>query len=166
MAEAHSQTIPLVITGLTDAGVTEFIRAISDIQVISGKGMDFGYFDVDALHLVLLGMAYTLGFNKSWNSLVENVLGGVLLVDSTKPEMFPQAKLIHENFVGHHLSVVVAVNKHDLAGESSIEKLREALGIDDPIKIVPYNATDREKVKYVLLELCYSILNSIENGNP
>jgi signal recognition particle receptor subunit beta len=57
---------------------------------------------------------------------------------------------------------VVAANKQDLPEAWELEDLRIALRLDPAIKLLPCTATNREKVKSVLLELLYSILAEME----
>jgi hypothetical protein len=57
---------------------------------------------------------------------------------------------------------VVAANKQDRPDAWSPEDLRIALKIDPKVKVLPCVATDKEKVKAVLLELLYSILEVME----
>jgi signal recognition particle receptor subunit beta len=57
---------------------------------------------------------------------------------------------------------VVAANKQDHEEAWSIEDLRIALRLAPEVKLIPCVATDREKVKNVLLELLYSILAEME----
>jgi hypothetical protein len=45
-----------------------------------------------------------------------------------------------------------------------VDDMRHALRLDPKVKFVPCIATDRESVKAILLELLYSILNEMENG--
>jgi len=57
---------------------------------------------------------------------------------------------------------VVAANKQDNEEAWSIDDLRIALRLAPEVKLISCVATEREKVKTVLLELLYSILAEME----
>lgn len=174
------QTVKMVVTGPFSAGKTEFIRSISEIDVVSTErkitteaervkdgttvAMDFGRITVDDdLVLYLFGTPGQRRFDFMWEILSEGMLGFVVLIDSVRPETFREAKHVLEIFRGYAATpYVVAANKQDLADAWSPEDLRIALKIDSSIKVLPCVATDKEQVKHVLLELLYSILEIME----
>jgi signal recognition particle receptor subunit beta len=91
------------------------------------------------------------------------MLGFVVMVDSTKPETFREAKRILETFEGYAATpYVVAANKQDMEDAWEPEDLRIILRLKPEVKILPCVATDKESVKNVLLELLYSILEQID----
>jgi signal recognition particle receptor subunit beta len=59
----------------------------------------------------------------------------------------------------------VAANKQDIPEAWSVEDLRIALKLDPSVRCIPCVASDKEKVKPVLLELLNSILQEIESGD-
>jgi signal recognition particle receptor subunit beta len=59
---------------------------------------------------------------------------------------------------------VVAANKQDKKEAWDIEDLRHVLRLDAKVKLLPCIARDRDSVKTILLELLYSILSEMENG--
>ncbi len=173
------QTVKMVVTGPFSAGKTEFIRSISEIDVVSTErkisdatsrvkkettvAMDFGRISVDEnLVLYLFGTPGQKRFDFMWEILSEGMLGFVVLVDSVRPETFREARRILDIF-RHYASTpyVVAANKQDLEDAWPPEDLRIALKIDPRIKLLPCVATDKESVKGVLLELLYSILETV-----
>ena len=176
------QTVKMVVTGPFSAGKTEFIRSISEIDVISTErkisseaervkeettvAMDFGRITVDQdLVLYLFGTPGQRRFDFMWEILSEGMLGFVVLIDSVRAETFREAKHILEIFRSYAPTpYVVAANKQDLSDAWSPEDLRIALKIDSDIKVLPCVATDKEQVKNVLLELLYSILAGMEEG--
>jgi small GTP-binding protein len=177
------QTVKMVITGPFSAGKTEFIRSISEIDVISTErkissetervkeettvAMDFGRITVDDdLVLYLFGTPGQRRFDFMWEILSEGMLGFIVLIDSVRPETFREAKHILEIFRSYAPTpYVVAANKQDLPDAWSSEDLRIALKIDSNVKVLPCVATDKEQVKNVLLELLYSILEIMEEGS-
>jgi len=174
------QTVKMVVTGPFNSGKTQFIQSVSEIDVVSTErkisseaervkesttvAMDFGRITVDAdLVLYLFGTPGQKRFEFMWEILSEGMLGFVVMVDSTRPETFREAKSILETFRAYAPTpYVVAANKQDNDEAWSIEDLRIALRLAPEVKLIPCVATDRERVKNVLLELLYSILAEME----
>ncbi len=176
------QTVKMVITGPFSSGKTEFIRSISEIDVVTTErgitsetekaikesttvAMDFGRITVDDdLVLYLFGTPGQRRFDFMWEILAEGMLGFVVMVDSTKPETFREAKSILETFRAYAPTpYVVAANKQDNTEAWNTDDLRIALRIEDGVKLLPCVARDKESVKTVLLELLYSILEEMES---
>ena len=174
------QFVKMVITGPFNSGKTEFIRSISEIEVVSTErdisseverikdqttvALDFGRITVDDdLVLYLFGTPGQRRFDFMWEILSEGMLGFVVMVDSTKPETFREAKSILETFRAYAPTpYVVAANKQDMDDAWVPDDLRIALRIEDGIKLLPCVATDKESVKNVLLELLYAILEEMD----
>jgi hypothetical protein len=177
------QTVKMVVTGPFSAGKTEFIRSVSEIDVVSTErrvsatsektvkesttvAMDFGRITVDDdLILYLFGTPGQKRFDFMWEILSEGMLGFIVMVDSTRPETFREARSILETFRAYAPTpYVVAANKQDKKDAWEPEDMRHALRLDPKVKFLPCIATDRESVKSVLLELLYSILAEMEGG--
>src|SRR3989304_1813668 len=174
------QTVKVVVTGPFSSGKTQFIRSISEIDVVATErkisseaekikdsttvAMDFGRITVDAeLVLYLFGTPGQKRFDFMWEILSEGMLGFVVMVDSTRPETFREAKSILETFRAYAPTpYVVAANKQDLPEAWERDDLRIALRLDPHVKLLSCTATNKEKVKEVLLELLYSILAEME----
>jgi small GTP-binding protein len=172
------QTVKMVVTGPFNAGKTEFISSISEIEVVSTErritditsrikkettvAMDFGRITVDEdLVLYLFGTPGQKRFDFMWEILSEGMLGFIILVDSVRPETFREARRILNIFRGYATTpYVVAANKQDMEDAWAPEDLRIALKIRPEIKLLPCVATDKESVKNVLLELLYGILET------
>ena len=93
------------------------------------------------------------------------MLGFIVMVDSTRPETFREARSILETFRAYAPTpYVVAANKQDRPDAWDMEDMRLALRLDPKVKLLPCVATDKETVKNVLLELLYSILAEMEAG--
>jgi signal recognition particle receptor subunit beta len=98
-----------------------------------------------------------------WEILSEGMLGFIVMVDSTRPETFREARSILETFRAYAPTpFVVAANKQDMEDSWEIEDVRHALRLDKETKLLPCVATERETVKKVILELLYSILEGME----
>ena len=176
------QAVKMVVTGPFSAGKTQFIQSVSEIDVVSTErkissdaekikdsttvAMDFGRITVDdELVLYLFGTPGQKRFDFMWEILSEGMLGFVVMVDSTKPETFREAKSILETFRAYAPTpYVVAANKQDRPDAWEVDDLRIALRLDPAIKLLPCVATNKETVKTVLLELLYSILAEMETA--
>lgn len=174
------QTVKMVVTGPFNAGKTEFIRSISEIDVVSTErkvsseaeqikemttvAMDFGRISVDkGLVLYLFGTPGQKRFNFMWEILSEGMLGFVVLVDSTRPETFREARRILETFRAYAPTpYVVAANKQDRQDAWDVEDMRIALRLDSSVKLIDCVATNKENVKTILLELLYTILADMD----
>jgi len=175
------QTVKIVVTGPFSSGKTEFIRSVSEIDVVSTErkittdaekiketttvAMDFGRITVDEdLVLYLFGTPGQRRFDFMWEILSEGMLGFIVMVDSTRPETFREARSILETFRAYAPTpYVVAANKQDRPDAWDVDDMRVSLRIDPKIKILPCVARKRESVKTVLLELLYGILAEMEH---
>jgi signal recognition particle receptor subunit beta len=128
--------------------------------------MDFGRITVDDdLVLYLFGTPGQKRFDFMWEILSEGMLGFIVMVDSTRPETFREARSILETFRAYAPTpYVVAANKQDKPDAWDADDMRHALRLDSQVKLLPCTATSRDAVKAVLLELLYSILAEMERG--
>ena len=173
------QSVKVVVTGPFNAGKTTFIKAVSEITVLSterqisdassgGSGettvaMDFGRITIsDDVVLYLFGTPGQQRFSFMWETLSEGMLGFVVLVDSLEDGSIKEAVAMMEFFTGmSDVPFVVAANKVAVDDVATLSTLRSRLGLDEGIPLVPCDARDRESVKGVLLGLLYRILDSM-----
>jgi signal recognition particle receptor subunit beta len=142
-------------------------KITSEAEKIKGSttvAMDFGRITIDEeLVLYLFGTPGQRRFDFMWEILSEGMLGFVVLVDSARPETFQEAKRILNTFRTYAPTpYVVAANKQDHPDAWEPDDLRIALRIDPKVKLLPCVAVDKDSVKEVLLELLYTILDSID----
>ncbi len=174
------QAVKIVVTGPFNSGKTQFIRTISEIEVVSTErkitdefravkeqttvAMDFGRITIDEdLVLYLFGTPGQRRFDFMWDILSEGMLGFVVMVDSTSPQTFREARYILDVFRRYaRTPYVVAANKQDLPDAWPPEDIRIALRLNSNVKVIPCVATDKESVKRVLLELLYLVLEVLE----
>jgi len=174
------QTVKIVVTGPFNSGKTEFIRAVSEIEVVSTErkisaeaekikesttvAMDFGRITVDQdLILYLFGTPGQRRFDFMWEILSEGMLGFIVMVDSTRPETFREARSILQTFRAYAPTpYVVAANKQDRPDAWDLEDMQVALRLDPNIKLLPCTARKKDSVKNVLLELLYNILEEMD----
>jgi uncharacterized protein len=177
------QTVKMVVTGPFNSGKTEFIQSVSEINVVSTErkissaaervkntttvAMDFGRITVDQdLVLYLFGTPGQKRFDFMWEILSEGMLGFIVMVDSTRPETFREARSILETFRAYAPTpYVVAANKQDLPDAWDLEDIRLALRLSSNVKLLPCVAKKKQAVKTVLLELLYTILAEMEAGS-
>jgi small GTP-binding protein len=173
------QSVKVVVTGPFNAGKTTFIKAVSEITVLSterqvsdasgaGHGettvaMDFGRITVsDDVVLYLFGTPGQQRFSFMWETLSEGMLGFVLLVDSTSEDSIKEAVEMIGFFTGmSDVPFVVAANKVAADDTDKLASVRTRLGLSSDVPLLPVDARDRESVKGVLLGLLYRILDSM-----
>jgi small GTP-binding protein len=176
------QTVKMVVTGPFSSGKTQFIQTVSEIDVVATErkisseserikdtttvAMDFGRITVDDdLVLYLFGTPGQKRFDFMWEILSEGMLGFIVMVDSSRPETFREARRILETFRAYAPTpYVVAANKQDLSDAWDPDDMRIALRLSPEVKLLPCIATDKESVKNALLELLYSILERMEES--
>jgi small GTP-binding protein len=168
----------MVISGAVNAGKSEFIRSISEIEVVSTErkatdetrllkkettvAMDFGRITIaNDLVLHLFGTPGQRRFDFMWEILAEGALGLIVVVDSTRPETFRETTRIVEFFNEMRPApYIIAANKQDKDTAWSPDELRLALRLPEHVKVVPCIAKERESCKNVLLELLYEIMET------
>ena len=173
------QSVKVVVTGPFNAGKTTFIKAVSEITVLSterqisaaaGEGdgettvaMDFGRITVsDDVVLYLFGTPGQARFSFMWETLSEGMLGFVLLVDSDAPQSYEDARQMIAFFTEmSDVPFVVAANKVAPDDEDMLRRVRKNLMLSDETPLLPVDARNRESVKAVLLGLLYEILKSM-----
>jgi small GTP-binding protein len=172
------QILKLLVTGDVDAGKTEFIRTISEIDIVSTDArttdeyaelkdettvaMDFGRLTIaENLVLHLYGTPGQERFDFMWDILSKGILGFVVLVDSSRPKTFIQARRIIDFFhdaTEGQCPYVVAANKQDISGGFTLEDVKTILSLPENIPVVPCVALDHEYVKNVIIGLCEAVL--------
>lgn len=160
--------LKVVVTGAFNCGKTQFIKSISEIEVISTEkkntvpefaaikeettvAMDFGKVTKGGDKVFIFGTPGQQRFDFMWEALSENMLGFIVLVDSCDPERFDEAKQIIKFFSDIlEEPYVVAANKQDKEGAISSEDLRKELNLDKDEIVLPCNALDKKSAEAVL----------------
>lgn len=173
------QSAKVVVTGPFNAGKTTFIKAVSEITVLSTErqvsdtsgetpgettvAMDFGRITVsDDVVLYLFGTPGQSRFSFMWETLSEGMLGFVLMVDATEPQTFEDARAMIDFFTQmSDVPFVVAANKVDPEDVQRLQQVRSDLELDANVPLLPVDARQRDSVKAVLLGLLYEILESM-----
>jgi small GTP-binding protein len=172
--------VKIVVTGPFSAGKTTLIRTISEITVLSTEkditdhtksrkaettvAMDFGRITIDRdLVLYLFGTPGQDRFDFMWEILGEGMLGYILLLDSSRQDSLDEAVGILAAFRKMaRVPFVVALNRSAGISPDDEQQVRDVLGLDEEVAVVPCDATDRESVKAVLLALLYSVVDSLD----
>jgi small GTP-binding protein len=171
------QQIKVVVTGPFGAGKTQFIKTISEIDVVTTErnvsvserrelkdqttvAMDFGTTTINKdVVLELYGTPGQRRFDFMFPILSKGMWGFVVVVDSAGRESFEAAREVLEDF--DRLSAVprvIAANKQDAAGALRPDELRKVLNVGQGVQILPCVATDTSSVRNVLLSLLSSML--------
>ncbi|MEI6043875.1 MAG: ATP/GTP-binding protein [Chloroflexota bacterium] len=164
--------LKIVITGAYAAGKTQFIKTISEIEVVDTEveasndeerlfkshttvALDFGIITVnEQLALYLFGTPGQERFDFMWEILSLGCIGYVVMVDSCRPAHFKEALGVIRYFTNlTDVPFVVAANKQDDPTALPLDYIRRRLGLAEEIPVLSCVATDRESVKEVLLTL-------------
>jgi small GTP-binding protein len=166
------EALKIVITGAYAAGKTQFIRSVSEIEVVGTEAevsqsaelelkdqttvaLDFGMITVNEDYVLhLYGTPGQERFDFMWDILSLGCIGYIVMVDSTRPAHLKEAVHIIEHF-SKILSVpfLVAANKQDDPVCLPLEYIRQRLHLDPEVPLVGCVAKERESVKQVLLTL-------------
>ena len=183
-AKRASRSVKIVVTGPFGAGKTSLIKAVSEIAVLSTErqvtdhtaavkgqttvAMDFGRITIDRdLVLYLFGTPGQKRFDFMWEILAEGMLGFIILVDATRDDSIGEAEEILSFFREvATVPYVVGVNKAAADDDAAVARVRSRLGIKPGIRVVAFNALERESAKTILIELLYAVLADVEANEP
>lgn len=161
----------VLVTGPFSAGKTKFVKTISEIDVVSterrithrDKGvkaqttvaMDYGRLTLEDKVLHLHGTPGQARFDFMWEILSAEMAGLVLVVDSTDPASFPEARELLDSFLKgrRQTPYVVAANKQDVEGAATHTKIHRALELPREVLTLPCVAGRKTSVKQVLAQL-------------
>ena len=169
------RTLKVVITGPFGAGKTEFIRNVSEIDIVTTErtlttrekqiktettvAMDFGRLTVGRNVLHLFGTPGQPRFEFMWEILAKEMHGFVILVDSTDKKSFAQAKRLIAIFTeNHQVPFVVAANKQDLKDALRPSEVRKSLGLGANVPVLGCVSVDSDSIKSVLVQLTQMIV--------
>ena len=160
--------LKVVVTGPFNSGKTQFIKAVSEIDVVSTEkkvtlpehaaikgettvAMDFGRITMGDQKIYLFGTPGQQQFDFMWEVLTENMIGFIVVVDSTDRKRFKEAREIIKFFRDIlEEPFVVAANKQDLPGALPVSDLKKELALDDKTDIIACKAVDKKSAIAVL----------------
>jgi hypothetical protein len=156
------QAFSLLITGYSVSESSEFIKAVNT-HFFSDRVSRIVPEDYLVMNLLIVPGVWRFnpGWDEMWKITIESMLGFVLIVDSTQPETFNEAKSLMEHFSIDDHPYIVAANKEDQSGAWPIEDLRIILDVPNDRAVVPCDVSNKGSVKNVLLRLMYKVLDEI-----
>jgi uncharacterized protein len=176
----HSRSVKVVVAGPFGVGKTTLISTISESAVLATErpvtgrprsqqslatvAMDFGRISIDRdLVLHLFGTPGQRRLDFMWEILAEGMLGFVVLVDDGRPESAAEAEGILA-FLRDIAEVpyVVGVTKSEDDPEGAVVRARARVSIEDHVRVVSCDATDKESVRHLLLELLHEVMDHTE----
>jgi uncharacterized protein len=166
--------LKIVIVGGFGVGKTTMVGSVSEIRPLSteetmtraGIGIDdpgrveskrtttvafdFGRISLDEQRvLYLFGAPGQERFWFLWDQLFSGSLGAIVLVDTRRLE---DCLYSVDRLEAHAMPFVVAVNRFD-GPRPTLDRVRDALSLDDGIPLVECDARDRDSSKAVLIAL-------------
>lgn len=179
-----SEIVKVLITGDVGSGKTEFIRTISEIEIVSTDrrvtdelsylkeettvAMDFGRYTVDDdLVLHLFGTPGQVRFDFMWDILSMGMLGYVILFDSSRPETCWNTRRIIDFFAtSSDAPYLIAANKQDLDGVLSPAEAAFILALDgEDVPVLPCVAKNAGATRRILLSL-FQLVIKRPSGAP
>lgn len=166
----------VVVTGHFNSGKTELIRTVSEIPIVTTETkrtdlrigekstttvvMDFGRVTVDLDTIVyLFGTPGQERFDFMWEILSKNMLGFVVMVDSTNREgILDTAKIISYFKEISDVPYIIVANKQDLANAAYPEEIREVLGLSPEDQVVPCVANNPFQASAVIRAILSEIV--------
>lgn len=172
------RSVKVVVTGPRRSGTTSFIRAVSEITVLTterkvatpgeGRGekvvaMDFGRVSLGGeTVLYLFGTPGDDPAALAGGTFADGLIGLVVMVDTTrKISMEEGAELVAYLRTNSDAPWVLAANKLADATPVAIADLRHKLGVPDDVPVIPCQAPLRETVTPVLVSLARRILETM-----
>lgn len=147
----------------TEAAMTEVSVGVDDTEALPGKAtttvaLDFGRITLEpGLILYLFGTPGQDRFTFLWDDLSEGALGAIVLADTRRIEdCFPAV----DYFEQRATPFLLAVNQFDGAQIFELDEVREAIGIDGTVPVIPCDARSRDAVKHVLAALTETVLTA------
>ncbi|OIV36471.1 ATP-binding protein [Mangrovactinospora gilvigrisea] len=146
----------------TEAAITEVALGVDSLDGVDAKttttvALDFGRITLEkSIVLYLFGTPGQDRFSFLWDDLVEGALGTVVMVDTRRIEdSFPAIDYFEERGA----PFVLAVNRFDGAEEFDTEEIREALGLDAGVPVLPCDARSRASVRDVLVAVMDRVID-------
>jgi uncharacterized protein len=160
----------IVVTGPFNSGKTQFIKTISDIDVVSTErkittedrgikaettvAMDYGRVKIDETMLYLYGTPGQTRFDFMREILSSEMDAFVVLVDATDAPSFPEVGEIIEQFGGFTpVPYIIVGNKTDLDDAARITEIRRGTKAGADVTVMPCVATQKSSVRQVLLQM-------------
>lgn len=162
----------IVVTGPYQAGKTTFIHAVADEAISVDRmgttvALDYGTLDYRGFHIEFFGTPGQPQFDSIVETVAQEAVGLILVVDSSVPDTFPRAKTLFEKCGGYGLPSVIAANKQDLREALAPQRVQEKLALPMKIPVIGCSAKNKSNLTLVIDILLDVILfggSGIENG--
>jgi small GTP-binding protein len=156
----------ILVTGPFHSGKSSIVQAISTSSVSVDRmgttiAMDHGYLDYKGFAADVYGTPGQEKFDPILEFLAEEAVGVILVVDATKPDTFERARKMLQLTSGYALPLVVAANFSDLEEALDPDQVRDKLGLQPDVPVVPTIAA-RGAGSEELLEIMFELLMSEE----
>lgn len=160
----------IVVTGPFNSGKTEFIKTISDIEVVSTErrittedrgikaettvAMDYGRTKLGDDTLYLYGTPGQTRFDFMWEILSSEMNAFIVLVDVTDRPSFPEAAELVDQFSSFvNVPHLIVANKTDLEGGASLAEVRRDTKAGTGVTVMPCVALKKSSVRQVMLQM-------------
>jgi signal recognition particle receptor subunit beta len=155
------------ITGPSGAGKTQFLQTLGgaeNVAINAEMGIEFCQVAVDeSLDLCLFCSIDAGRFDTLLQIPQRDLLGYILLVDSTDTESWSDARLMLANCRGYGmLPTVITANKQDLPGAHTPEQVGGWIGMASMMRVKGCTATELTSVREVFLQLLYGVSSEID----
>lgn len=162
---ALPRTINIVVIGTHESGKRTFINSIREPETYDGGLVPASsYFGRVRLTPDITLFLFPTGGSRPLKIITtildQTFMGAVVVIDSTRPETFAEARTVIRNLLTEGIPLVLVANKQDLPDAWSLDDLRIALRLED-VPLLPCRAKERESVKTVLERLFSEILDSL-----
>lgn len=159
-------TLHVFVTGPQGSGKSQFLASLGGSEGYSQDedGYEYRHLTVDdALDVYLFSASDSVRADKLMEIPQRDLLGYIVLVDSTDQDSWSMARVMVANCRGYaRLPMIIAANKQNLPGAASPEAVGEAMGLEDMIRVEGCNAADPASARSVFLHLLYSVSHEIE----
>ena len=171
----------IIVTGPFNSDKTEFIRTISDIDVVTTErkittedqgikaettvAMDYGRTKINDDTIYLYGTPGQTRFDFMWEILSKEMDGFIVLVDATDIPSFPDAAGLIDQFSNFvKVPYIIVANKTDLDGAAKLAEVRRGAMAGGDITVMPCVATQKSSVRQVILQMV-ELLKRHEQAN-
>jgi len=160
-------TLYAFVTGPSSAGKTTFLQSLGDpdsFWVDDDAAIECRRITVDeSLEVLMFSPIDAQRFDQLMEISERDLLGYILLVDSTAPNTWEQAKYMFDNCHGYALlPMVVGANKQDKKGAASADDVLGAIGSNAMTSAEGVVATNSESAANLFLQLLYTVNQEIE----
>jgi signal recognition particle receptor subunit beta len=160
-------TLYAFVTGPSGAGKTTFLQSLGDLGgfwVDNDAGIECRQITVDdSLDVLMFCASDAQRFDQLMEISERDLLGYILLVDSTDANTWEQAKQMYDTCHSYAmLPMVIGANKQDKKGAASPDSVLDAIGGNAMTSTDGVVATNSESAANLFLQLLYTVNQEIE----